>query len=462
MSPEHAKIRLGMSNDDVWHKTSNPRITQETMGGEIKYRINFNVYPRPSSKAKRMKPSQRYDSRSDAEAAIFNERFRKESACGKEKVMNVLNRTHTEIPKIKISATDPSDSRPKKKRYTMMSDLKSRTGILPNRNPSSVGDLNPHGLLARKNAATAIASWISKQSGKNKQLRPLNPSSQQEHDMKVLKYALNSDKWFLLIPYGEDEEVQATASTADKSRAIEQGKLVLKALQLYNDKERNQPSSKPPYTWRQACEDSVRTMVSNRSGRTVERWYVEFRNNGDMIRRFPLSRSGKDKNRLKCPFVPHSPDNQSGFEYTDVIIDFEKWFRDEQMHMTAAKAAKYYEKVIREKQIAHPDFLSEYKINLPLSKHVAASWMKAMGCEYSAVRKMYYVEKHESEKAKLQRKKYISHNFTVELREMCWLQFTHQELESFAKKNIDLHGTLNDTVKWLKAKCERSKLVNGI
>ena len=60
-----------------------------------------------------------------------------------------------------------------------------------------------------------------------------------------------------------------------------------------------------------------------------------------------------------------------------------------------------------------------------------------MGVEYCRQKMNYYVKRHECKRAKLQRKEYIPWSFDMELRELCWVQLTEDQIIEVASQ-VDL------------------------
>ena len=186
------------------------------------------------------------------------------------------------------------------------------------------------------------------------------------------------------------------------------------------------------------------------NGPTVERWYIKFRcksGDEDQERRFPLSKTGKQSNGTICPFtLPSKRDDAEedenaddeglvGHEYQKEILEFRRWFDENQSVMSVDKARIWYEAKIAELMI-DLSFMATYRIKSisPLSLYVAKCWMRKMGVEYCRQAKNYYVKRHESKKAKGQRAVYIPWSFAMEIRELCWVQLTEEQIVEVATK----------------------------
>lgn len=450
------KTKLGFSNNPTWVKTFNASVTTENQGGKDVFRLYFRYQKRKGAKSERKRLTKRYDTVQAAEAAMFDERMKMESKQTREAIMQVLEGTAEldQMPKKRAADDDHSaGGSGKKKKTTMRYDHAARSGTAPNRNPSGPGDIEAEILASALSGADDLADVDAIL---HKRYRYWLMKDSRDADRKVLREAYASSEWWKLMPHGEDIEVQADATDTDKKKLLIQAKCVLKALDLY-DAEHNEKGNKS-YTWRQACSDAVESLMERFNGQTVERWYIQFRTNQLQARRFPLSQTGKQSNGTLCPFtlpskrgnggdVDAAADDEElvGHDYRHEVIQFRDWFDKNQAIMSVEKARLYFEKVVEEIMKVDSSFMATWRIKSisPLSPHVAKCWLRKMGVEYCHQAKNYYVARHESQKAKDQRKEYIPWSFEMEKREMCWIQLTEDGIIEIASK-VDLSGGDDD------------------
>ena len=443
------QTKLAFSNRTIWVKTFNPSVTSENAkDGEV-FRLSFRYQQNKGVQSQRKRSSKRYATRQAAEEAMFDVRVSFESKGTKEALLAVLEGEADlePMPKKRSSAdSSPAPETKQKKRRTMRYDHAARSSSVPNCNPSGPGDIDANSLAAAigdvddlKDIATVL----------NKRYRHWLEKEARDADKKVLESALEKDEWWKLMPFGEDVEVQADATDTDKKKLLCQAKCVLKALNLYGGE--HDENGNVSYTWREACADAVESLMEKFNGQTVERWYIKFRcksGEEDQERRFPLSQTGKKSNGTVCPFTLPSKrhdgdDNEDaddeglvGHEYQKEILEFRHWFDENQSIMSVEKARMWYETKIAELMAIDSSFMATYRIKsiAPLSVYVAKCWMRKMGVEYCRQSKNYYVKRHESEKAKGQRVVYIPWSFGIELRELCWVQLTEEQIIEIASK----------------------------
>mmetsp|Transcript_8064 Transcript_8064/g.17425 ORF Transcript_8064/g.17425 Transcript_8064/m.17425 type:complete len:518 (+) Transcript_8064:32-1585(+) len=466
LSSDASTISLAFSNDPkLWVKTANAKVFPEKDYGEKKatvYRIRFNVETKKSGKrSKRYCHGKRYATKALAEADMFEVRSGKETLKNRKKLSEVKTSGALLDPApLKRSNTGPNDSRAKKQKTTMRYDHAARSRSLPNRNPSGQGDIcsidilsviSAGGLVAWREAATRHR-WRMKNP-----VRPWLDKNIRCAHMAILDKAIqDKTKWYMLMPFGEDEEVRADATEKDKEKLIAQAKILWTALDLYgkrNDGDTDTAATSVGSTdlsWRKACADASSQLRERYSGQVVGRWYVKFRCNDEMPLRFPLSRTGKAGYGAICPFsLPKLAEKSnsdkffvsseeeaeeaaaaaealSGHDYRDVIIEFQEWFDANVQIMSVDKARIWYENKVKDISAGNPDFLTRYRIKsiAPLSKYVAKCWMRDMGIEYNRTAKNYYIKRHESDKALKQRGVYIPWSFESEVRELCWIQMS--------------------------------------
>ena len=439
------KMRLSFSNHPIWEKTANARVTKEKRGeGEV-YRIDFLYQAKPRGKSKKIKHGKRYATVHEAEGAMFDVRMSKESKNAKAAILQVLqgNAELEPIPK-KVSSVASAGPARKKVKATMKCDHAARTSHRPNRNPNGPGDITAEALANRYGGSTNWVELIQR-----KRWRIFLTKASRDADIKMLSEAFRCrNEWWKLMPYGEDEEVRIDATDADQAKLMTQAKCVLAALEMYekhHDDDDDDGTNDKSCTWRQACQDAVAALKEKYNGQTVERWYIQFRYNTEQTRRFPLSKTGKQSNGAICPFsLPRDIDGQDdgdlevpeGHEYQHEILEFRRWFDDNQKIMSCAKARIWYQDKVKGLSMNDHHFLTRYRIKSldPLSLYVTKCWMREMGVEYCRTKKNYYVKRHESKKAKGQRAVYIPWSFKNELYEHCWVQLDEQELVDLASK----------------------------
>ena len=78
-----------------------------------------------------------------------------------------------------------------------------------------------------------------------------------------------------LILYGDDNEIINGTSENQINKVIIQEKHVLKILEIAEDVFARREN----ITWKEACEETTKVLLSDISGETVERWFIIYKNN---------------------------------------------------------------------------------------------------------------------------------------------------------------------------------------
>ena len=80
-------------------------------------------------------------------------------------------------------------------------------------------------------------------------------------------------------------------------------------------------------------------------------------------------------------------------------------------------------------------FSLAYDITYPVKESSIRRWMDDLGFVYCPVKKIYMMNIHEREDARVDRKKYITENFKHELEEPCFSQFSKKGVTNLLNKS---------------------------
>jgi hypothetical protein len=240
LSSDASTIALAFSNDPtLWAKTANATVFPEKDYGKKKmtvYRIRFNVETKKSGKrSERYCHGKRYATRALAEADMFGVRSGKETLKNRKKLSDVtIGGALLKPTPLKRSTAGPDDSRAKMQKTTTRYDHAARSRVLPNRNPSGQGDICSIDILSLISAG-GLAAWREAVWRKKNPVRPwLDKNIRQAHMAILNKTIQDQTKWYMLMPFGENEEVRVDDATeTDKEKLITQAKILWTALDLY-------------------------------------------------------------------------------------------------------------------------------------------------------------------------------------------------------------------------------------
>ena len=103
----------------------------------------------------------------------------------------------------------------------------------------------------------------------------------------------------------------------------------------------------------------------------------------------------------------------------DLSLAFLDWLKA-QKRVTTQKAWKFINEVLlaREGGILK---LSQYGLNLPISKTTTNVWMRKLGCKHDKVKQSYYTDGHERPDVQEARKLYLRKQRQLALRKPCWV-----------------------------------------
>ena len=167
---EEAKRTLALTENSVWVTTGIPtvRSVPSTMDGKpvTRFRVHMRKYSRDTTSKGRELRSPMYESRHDAEAAIFETRYNFESPTSKKHVDSFLMSLETGedmpvVPELKKRRLSKNASKARAATMTQHPAVRNSLDAPPNMNPKVPGPFNRYNEVERNQAQPTSDSAAS-------------------------------------------------------------------------------------------------------------------------------------------------------------------------------------------------------------------------------------------------------------------------------------------------------------
>jgi hypothetical protein len=190
----------------------------------------------------------------------------------------------------------------------------------------------------------------------------------------------------------------------------------------------------PNKTWRDCCEAACESLnpcgnVAAITGRTIERWNMEFRTNNKFVHPNPIVRSGKCPEPSLFEHFPESKDAIKRFANGNLADLTTELLRD--FIVTNLLPGLLKSIAIHDERKQLLDFSKE---KAPATSRVW-QWMRQLGYKYCSRKMSFYVDGHERAEQRFHRNEFTE-EYLLKLEPCChqWLQVSKDEL------NLWIHG----------------------
>ena len=211
-----------------------------------------------------------------------------------------------------------------------------------------------------------------------------------------LRKKLASDSLKLLIVNGADQEVMKGISNYQRRKVEEQGKHILKALEMMDQHENVEVN----VAWEECCDKACDEMLSNYSGRTISSWFRTYKLNNMLL---PLSKIGfhqvtKDLN----PFLEYAYEAKGVTlrDNEDLCKELRCWALEKLEELNLDIITNKVNEILKEPIQQDTAFLQQYHITYPIKSSSVRRWMTDLKFVYCPVKKSYMINTHERDDVK--------------------------------------------------------------
>jgi len=206
--------------------------------------------------------------------------------------------------------------------------------------------------------------------------------------LKLLEKVMKNEDFISLIPNSDAEQVVAALSPYDRKHVEKKALYVRAALREYLE---SANCDREQLTWTEACEKG-----HQKQGRTVQRWYLEFKNNE---LKFPVNTRGK----IKSSGTKNLFHKEQG--WNDLHVSFLGWGKSNLASFSIKAAGEKMAEMVRDAcgdNIGKfESFQNEFNITeFPMKDWAIKKWVRELGFRPAKAR---YIRNVNEGEARLQR-----------------------------------------------------------